>query len=170
MGKTLFEKIWDEHVVADLGGGASLLHVDRHYLHELCISRGFPTLHERGLPVRNPGLTFATPDHVISSAPGRTGGAFPWSVKVMDTMRIETAKAGIRLFDIDQDGQGILHVIGPELGLTLPGFARSTFYSDSQNDIPLLSAVTHPVATNPNALLAAHATAQGWPILKLFDD
>ena len=121
MGKTLFEKIWDEHVVADLGGGASLLHVDRHYLHELCISRGFPTLHERGLPVRNPGLTFATPDHVISSAPGRTGGAFPWSVKVMDTMRIETAKAGIRLFDIDQDGQGILHVIGPELGLTLPG-------------------------------------------------
>ena len=61
MGKTLFEKIWDEHVVADLGGGASLLHVDRHYLHELCISRGFPTLHERGLPVRNPGLTFATP-------------------------------------------------------------------------------------------------------------
>ena len=56
------------------------------------------------------------------------------------------------------------------LGLTLPGFARSTFYSDSQNDIPLLSAVTHPVATNPNALLAAHATAQGWPILNLFDD
>ena len=121
MGKTLFEKIWDEHVVADLGGGASLLHVDRHYLHELCISRGFPTLHERGLPVRNPGLTLATPDHVNSSAPGRTGGAFPWSGKVMDTMRIETAKAGIRLFDIDQDGQGILHVIGPEHGLTLPG-------------------------------------------------
>lgn len=56
------------------------------------------------------------------------------------------------------------------LGLTLAGFARSTFYSDSQNDIPLLSAVTHPVATNPNALLAAHATAQGWPILNLFDD
>ncbi|MEO8203134.1 MAG: 3-isopropylmalate dehydratase large subunit [Betaproteobacteria bacterium] len=119
--RTLFEKIWAQHVVADLGGGASLLHVDRHYLHELCVSRGFPTLHERGLPVRNPDLTFATPDHVISSAPGRTGGAFPWSIKVMDTLRIETAKAGIRLFDIDQDGQGILHVIGPELGLTLPG-------------------------------------------------
>ncbi|CAN0201117.1 unnamed protein product, partial [Phaeothamnion confervicola] len=121
LGHTLFEKIWNEHVVADLGGGASLLHVDRHYLHELCISRGFPTLHERNLPVRNPDLTFASPDHVISSAPGRTGGAFPWSIKVMDTMRIETAKAGIRLFDIDQDGQGILHVMSPELGLTLPG-------------------------------------------------
>ena len=121
MGQTLFEKIWNEHVVADLGGGVSLLHVDRHYLHELCISRGFPSLHERGLAVRNPDLTFATPDHVISSAPGRTGGAFPWSIKVVDMMRIETAKAGIRLFDIDEDGQGILHVIGPELGLTLPG-------------------------------------------------
>ena len=69
MAKTLFEKIWDEHVVADLGGGANLLYVDRHYLHELCVSRGFPTLHERGLSVRNPDLTFAAPDHVISSAP-----------------------------------------------------------------------------------------------------
>ncbi len=56
------------------------------------------------------------------------------------------------------------------LGRTLGDFGRSTFYSDSQNDIPLLSAVTHPVATNPNASLAAHAQAHGWPILQLFDD
>ncbi len=56
------------------------------------------------------------------------------------------------------------------LGKNLQDFDRSTFYSDSQNDIPLLSAVTHPVATNPNARLAAHATARGWPILNLFDD
>ncbi len=55
------------------------------------------------------------------------------------------------------------------LGKTLDSFARSTFYSDSQNDIPLLSVVTHPVATNPNATLAAHAHAHGWPILQLFD-
>ena len=55
-------------------------------------------------------------------------------------------------------------------GQSLAGCKRSTFYSDSQNDIPLLSAVTHPVATNPNALLKAHAEAQGWPILTLFDD
>ncbi|MBK4734875.1 histidinol-phosphatase [Noviherbaspirillum pedocola] len=55
-------------------------------------------------------------------------------------------------------------------GQTLEGFATSTFYSDSQNDIPLLSAVTHPVATNPNARLSAHAKAQGWPILNLFND
>jgi HAD superfamily hydrolase (TIGR01490 family) len=55
-------------------------------------------------------------------------------------------------------------------GQSLEGFARSTFYSDSQNDIPLLQAVTHPVATNPNALLDAHAKAHGWPILNLFND
>lgn len=55
-------------------------------------------------------------------------------------------------------------------GQSLEGFDRSTFYSDSQNDIPLLQAVTHPVATNPNALLGAHAKARGWPILNLFND
>lgn len=121
MGLTLLEKIWNEHVVADLGGGVSLLHVDRHYLHELCISHGFPTLNARGVPVRNPELNFATADHVISTAPGRTGGAMPWSIKIVDMLRVETQKAGIRLFDIGEDGQGILHVIGPELGLTLPG-------------------------------------------------
>jgi len=56
------------------------------------------------------------------------------------------------------------------LGKTLSGFERSTFYSDSQNDIPLLSAVTHPIATNPNASLRAHAELHNWPILQLFDD
>ncbi len=56
------------------------------------------------------------------------------------------------------------------MGMDFGSFGRSTFYSDSQNDIPLLSAVTHPVATNPNATLAAHAQAHGWPILHLFDD
>ena len=56
------------------------------------------------------------------------------------------------------------------LGKTLDGFDRSTFYSDSQNDIPLLSAVTHPIATNPNASLRAHAERHNWPILQLFDD
>jgi phosphoserine phosphatase len=56
------------------------------------------------------------------------------------------------------------------MNLSLSSFSRSTFYSDSQNDIPLLSAVSHPVATNPNAKLASHAQAHGWPILHLFND
>ena len=107
--------------MADFGGGVCLLHVDRHYLHELCVSRGFPPLQARGLPVRNPELTFATADHIVSTAPGRAGGASPWTIPVMDTLRAETRKAGIRLFDLNEQGQGILHVIGPELGLTLPG-------------------------------------------------
>lgn len=63
-----------------------------------------------------------------------------------------------------------LHQWLSTMDLSLAGFGRSTFYSDSQNDIPLLSAVTHPVATNPNATLLAHAQAHGWPILHLFND
>jgi HAD superfamily hydrolase (TIGR01490 family) len=78
-----------------------------------------------------------------------------------------------KLRGIPSSGQGkVIHTQEwlAARGKTLSSFGRSYFYSDSQNDIPLLSVVTHPVATNPNALLKAHAQAQGWPILNLFDD
>ncbi len=68
--RTLFAKIWDAHVVADLGDNAYLLHVDRHLLHDLGGSRGLLDLKRRGIPVHSPHLTFATPDHAISSARG----------------------------------------------------------------------------------------------------
>jgi 3-isopropylmalate/(R)-2-methylmalate dehydratase large subunit len=118
--RTLFDKIWDEHVVADLGDNAYLLHVDRHLLHDLGGSRGLLDLKERGLPVKSPHLTFATPDHAISSAPGRAGGS-AIGLRLLQSLRAETRASGIRLFDIGQPGQGIVHVIGPELGLSLPG-------------------------------------------------
>ena len=70
--RTLFDRIWDEHVVADLGNDTALLHVDRHLLHDISGSRGLLDLKERGLSVHDPSLTFATPDHGISSAAGRT--------------------------------------------------------------------------------------------------
>jgi 3-isopropylmalate/(R)-2-methylmalate dehydratase large subunit len=119
-GLTLFGKLWESHVVADLGDDTALLHVDRHLLHDLGGSRGLLDLKSRGVPVRNPELTFATPDHAISSAHGRAG-----TIKVgqdlLEALRAETAAAGIRMFDVDEPGQGIVHVIGPELGLSLPG-------------------------------------------------
>ena len=71
--RTLFAKIWDAHVVADLGDNACLLHVDRHLLHDLGGSRGLLDLKGRGIKVMSPHLTFATPDHAISSARGRAG-------------------------------------------------------------------------------------------------
>jgi 3-isopropylmalate/(R)-2-methylmalate dehydratase large subunit len=117
--RTLFDKIWDEHVVAGLGDNADLLHVDRHLLHDLGGSRGLLDLKDRGLPVHSPHLTFATPDHAISSAPRREGTSAV-GLRLMQALREETQAAGVRLFDVGA-GQGIVHVIGPELGLSLPG-------------------------------------------------
>lgn len=119
-GRTLFAKLWDSHVVGDLGDDTVLLHVDRHLLHDLGGSRGLLDLKSRGLRVRNPELTFATPDHAISSAHGRAG-TIEVGLHLLEALRAETAAAGIRLFDIDEPGQGIVHVIGPELGLSVPG-------------------------------------------------
>ena len=125
MALTLFQKIWDAHVVADLSGdmrgGMQLLHVDRHVLSDLGGARGLTDLARRNLRVRNPELTFATPDHVVSTEPGRTGGAADWATRMIGTLRTEARKSGIRVFDLTDGTQGIVHVIGPELGLTLPG-------------------------------------------------
>src|SRR5262245_33311994 len=118
--RTLFAKIWDAHVIADLGDNAYLLHVDRHLLHDLGGSRGLLDLKRRGIPVHSPHLTFATPDHAISSARGRAGTS-KIGTELLEALRAETREADIRLFDIDEPGQGIVHVMGPELGLSLPG-------------------------------------------------
>lgn len=120
MGRTLFSKIWEDHVVADLGDDTALLHIDRHLLHDLGGSRGLLDLKERGLDVHDPELTFATPDHAISSATGRAGTSAVGR-ELLAALRVETSSAGIRMFDIGEPGQGIVHVIGPELGLSLPG-------------------------------------------------
>ncbi len=121
VGTTLFDKLWDSHVVADFGDGTALLHVDRHLVHDLGGGPAYADLRKRGLRVHSPELTFATPDHVVSSAPGRTGREFDWATKLIDALRDGSSEFGVRLYDLNQDGQGIVHVIGPELGLTLPG-------------------------------------------------
>jgi len=121
VGRTLFDKVWDAHVVAALGGGVQLLHVDRHLQHDLGGGKALEEIRQRRLRVRNPELTFATQDHVVSTAPGRSGGAHDWANMLVDSMRLEAKRAGVRLFDVGTETQGIVHVIGPELGLTLPG-------------------------------------------------
>ena len=119
-GRTMLAKIWDQHVIARLSDDTDLLHVDRHLLHDLGGSRGLLDLKSRGLTVHNPELTFATPDHAISTARGRAG-TIKIGLELLAALRVETTAAGIRMFDIDEPGQGIVHVIGPELGLSLPG-------------------------------------------------
>jgi len=119
-GRTLLAKIWDQHVIARMSDDTDLLHVDRHLLHDLGGSRGLLDLKSRGLKVHNPELTFATPDHAISTARGRAGTS-KIGQELLAALRVETTASGIQMFDIDQPGQGIVHVIGPELGLSLPG-------------------------------------------------
>jgi 3-isopropylmalate/(R)-2-methylmalate dehydratase large subunit len=121
MPRTLFEKIWDAHVVRDLGDGWALLHVDRHLLHDLSGPPALAKIAKRGLAVRNPELTFAVPDHAVSSAPGRVATTFELGGRLHGTLKKHSQASGIRFFDLGQKGQGIVHVMGPELGLVLPG-------------------------------------------------
>ena len=120
MLKTLFDKIWQCHVVADLGDGFCLLFVDRHLLNDLA-ARGFLTLKNRKLTVRNPDLTFATPDHTVATLwnadVAREGSANPYVVN----LRKGAIEYGIKLFDIGEPSHGIIHVIAAEQGLVLPG-------------------------------------------------
>lgn len=118
--ETLFDKLWDRHVVAEPAPGVSLLHVDRHFFTDLH-SPEFKLLAARGLPVRNPEMTFAVADHVVSSEPGRTGGNALWSEMHLSDLRAGSRRFRIKLFDVNDEGQGIAHVIGPELGITQPG-------------------------------------------------
>lgn len=119
--RTLFDKVWDAHVVQPLADGWDLLHIDRHLLHDLSGTAGLRQLAERGLPVRNPDLAFATPDHAVSSAPGRTGETFAGGARLYQGLKLLTRQAGIRMFDLGEPGQGIVHVMGPELGIVQPG-------------------------------------------------
>jgi 3-isopropylmalate/(R)-2-methylmalate dehydratase large subunit len=119
--RTLLDKIWQPHVVVDRGDGHHLLYIDRHLLHDGS-STGFAMLRSRGLPVRRPDLALATPDHFnASSARTLDAIAEPRHRQLVDSMRSNTGQAGIRLFFLDDQRQGIAHVVGPEQGFSLPG-------------------------------------------------
>lgn len=121
MSKTLLDKIWDQHVVTDLGGGYQLLHIDRHLLHDLSGPASLRAIQSRGISVRNPELSFATPDHCVSSLPNRDDQTTDLGARLIPTLRERCEAEDITLFDLDSPDQGIVHVIGPQLGLTLPG-------------------------------------------------
>ncbi|HEX9329582.1 MAG TPA: aconitase family protein, partial [Reyranella sp.] len=121
MAKTLFDKIWDSHVITDLGNGFVLLHIDRLLLHDLSGARALRDVMDKGYTPAQPRLIYATPDHAISTMPGRTEETFPPGAPLLKGLRENTKKFGIHLFDIGKDGNGIVHIVGPEQGLTLPG-------------------------------------------------
>jgi 3-isopropylmalate/(R)-2-methylmalate dehydratase large subunit len=120
-GQTLFDKIWAQHVVAELGDGVSLLYVDRHFIHDLEAAPRMKRLQQRKLHVARPDLTFASPDHAIATTPGRSHDQQVLQAPLLRDMRDLSQRNGVRFFDLGESGQGIVHVIGPELGLSLPG-------------------------------------------------
>ena len=122
MPKTLFEKIWQDHLVADLGNGSHLLHIDRVFLHERTGSIALAGMAERKLQVRNPAHAFCTMDHIVDTRPGRGDEtAMPGGREFITRTRQEAHRAGITLFDINDPRQGISHVIAAEQGIALPG-------------------------------------------------
>ncbi len=121
MGKTLFEKVWDAHVVAQDPGAPAVLYIDAHLVHEVTSPQAFAMLRERGLKVRRPDKTFATMDHAI---PTRELDIALWHADAatqVQTLRQNCQEFGITLFDIEGEVQGIVHVVGPEMGITQPG-------------------------------------------------
>jgi 3-isopropylmalate/(R)-2-methylmalate dehydratase large subunit len=120
MSKTLFEKIWDSHVVVD-EDGRSLLYVDRHLVHEVTSPQAFDGLRLNKRKVRRPDLTFATMDHNVPTSDRSLPILDQTSSIQIKTLEKNCKEFGITLFDINNPNQGIVHVIGPELGITLPG-------------------------------------------------
>ncbi|WP_432262604.1 3-isopropylmalate dehydratase large subunit [Cupriavidus sp. TMH.W2] len=121
MPRTLFDKLWDAHVVRELGDGWALLHIDRHLLHDLSGPPALMEVASRGLSLHDPALVFSTPDHAVSSQPGRDGNTYAPGGRLWEVLRKASQAAGIRMFDLGQAGQGIVHVMGPELAIVLPG-------------------------------------------------
>ncbi|AUW58788.1 3-isopropylmalate dehydratase large subunit [Sphingobium sp. SCG-1] len=122
MDRTFFQKIWDDHTVADLGDGAFLIHIDRNFLHEVSGAVSLKNLDAEGRSVRCPELTFATLDHVLETVPGRgMTTRMPGGNDFLREFSERVGPHGIRYFDLDDPRQGIVHVIAPELGAALPG-------------------------------------------------
>lgn len=122
MAETLFAKIWDAHVVADLGDGNALIAVDRVFLHERTGAAALKSMAERARPVVDPARVFAVMDHIVDTRPGRSDTTLmPGGQAFITETRAAARAAGITLFDVDDPDQGITHVISPELGIVLPG-------------------------------------------------
>lgn len=119
--KTLLDKVWDAHVVGTLEDGRTLLYIDRHLVHEVTSPQAFEGLRLSGRKVRRPDLTFATVDHNVPTSARHLPIADPLARQQVETLRANVVDFGVPLYDFDSGRQGIVHVIGPELGLTLPG-------------------------------------------------
>src|SRR5258708_4163460 len=119
--RTLFDKIWDRHVVCTGPEGSSILYIDLHLVHEVTSPQAFEGLRQANRKVRRADLTFATLDHNIPTTGDRRVLEDELARAQVEALRTNCRDFGVPLFDLDAPEQGIVHVIGPELGLTQPG-------------------------------------------------
>jgi 3-isopropylmalate/(R)-2-methylmalate dehydratase large subunit len=119
--KTLFDKIWDAHVVKQSEGYPDVLFIDRHFIHEVTSPQAFDGLRKRSIKVFNPSRTTATADHNVPTKDQHLPIKEALSRHQVETLRKNCAEFGVNLYDLGHPFQGIVHIIGPELGLTLPG-------------------------------------------------
>ncbi len=119
--RTMFEKIWDAHLVYEEQGRQPLIYIDLHLVHEVTSPQAFEGLRLAGRPVRRPELTVATADHNVPTTDRLLPIADPISRRQVETLRANCREFGVKLYDLDSINQGIVHVIGPELDLTQPG-------------------------------------------------
>ena len=119
--RTLFEKVWEAHLVTEPTGRSPLLYIDLHLVHEVTSPQAFDGLRAAGRPVRQPARTVATVDHNIPTEPRGTPITDPIAARQIAALQTNCAEFGVQLFDMDSPDQGIVHVIGPELGFTQPG-------------------------------------------------
>lgn len=121
MGKTLFDKVWDKHVVSRIENGPDQLYIDRHYCHEVTSPQAFDGLRKRGLKVFRPDKTTCAPDHNIPTKDQDKPIEDPSSRIPVETLSKNASEFGLTIFPLRDPRNGIIHVIGPEQGLTLPG-------------------------------------------------
>lgn len=121
MAQTLYEKVWQQHVIAEPEGQAPLIYVDRHLVHEVTSPQAFSGLRAAGRKVHAPAKTFATMDHNTSTQSASLDALSDMARTQVETLAQNCHEFGIRLYDIHHPNQGIVHVMGPELGITLPG-------------------------------------------------
>ncbi|MEL7343603.1 MAG: 3-isopropylmalate dehydratase large subunit [Pseudomonadota bacterium] len=120
--KTLYDKIWDDHLAHEAEDGTSLLYIDRHLVHEVTSPQAFEGLRMTGRGVRAPEKTVAVPDHNVPTDPSRVDGIKNEESRIqVDALRTNAAEFGIEMYDIDDVRQGIVHIVGPEQGWTQPG-------------------------------------------------
>lgn len=122
MARTLFDKIWDSHAINTIDGGPTQLYIDRHYCHEVTSPQAFDGLRRRGLKVLRPERTICSPDHNIPTLNQDKPITDPVSRNQVETLTRNASEFGLELFGLGHPKNGIIHVIGPETGLTLPGY------------------------------------------------